>query len=212
MKTIFLVPLLLCGCGASPEGANSSECLDDLDNDGDGLYDCADPDCAGSVECGASSPSVPPPIGGSAGTNNPGLVCDFEGTFQLQSITCDGVSATAEWGQNYTSSTLSVADDGTGFGTCTMTLQLASPLCATREDFRLLSGEGAMIQMWFDGISFCDPGACAHTPDHDVCTIGDRNWGGPYPLNMTGGSGITFTDLFAPALPTCIGTVTSVWQ
>ena len=30
---------------------NAGECLDGLDNDGDGFYDCDDPDCKGSDDC-----------------------------------------------------------------------------------------------------------------------------------------------------------------
>ncbi len=50
--------LLLCattiGCGrllSGTEGANAGECADALDNDGDELYDCDDPDCAASPDC-----------------------------------------------------------------------------------------------------------------------------------------------------------------
>jgi hypothetical protein len=56
MKVRFLavfVPLAL-GCAGvfgTTEGRNPSECADDADNDGDGLFDCSDPDCAGSAAC-----------------------------------------------------------------------------------------------------------------------------------------------------------------
>ncbi len=33
------------------EGRNPGECADGADNDGDGAYDCDDPDCAGSPDC-----------------------------------------------------------------------------------------------------------------------------------------------------------------
>lgn len=36
---------LLVACVA-PEGRRASECVDDADNDRDGLFDCEDPDCA----------------------------------------------------------------------------------------------------------------------------------------------------------------------
>jgi hypothetical protein len=47
-----LIPLSLCvfGCGA-PEGKAPGDCADALDNDGDGLYDCDDPDCVEDDEC-----------------------------------------------------------------------------------------------------------------------------------------------------------------
>ncbi|HCP47752.1 MAG TPA: hypothetical protein DIU15_17055, partial [Deltaproteobacteria bacterium] len=33
------------------EGMVAGECSDDADNDGDGLFDCDDPDCAGAQAC-----------------------------------------------------------------------------------------------------------------------------------------------------------------
>lgn len=39
------------------EGDDANECSDDADNDQDGLFDCADPDCAGSQACGAADSS-----------------------------------------------------------------------------------------------------------------------------------------------------------
>jgi hypothetical protein len=42
--------LLLLGC-RNPEGYAPAECTDALDNDGDGLYDCDDPDCADAPAC-----------------------------------------------------------------------------------------------------------------------------------------------------------------
>ena len=57
----FAVLLLLAGlwgCSdvtiareAEREGDDPGECADDADNDGDGLFDCADPDCAGAEAC-----------------------------------------------------------------------------------------------------------------------------------------------------------------
>jgi len=40
--------LLLPACTEPWEGQNPGECTDEADNDGDGLYDCADPDCFAS--------------------------------------------------------------------------------------------------------------------------------------------------------------------
>ena len=64
--------MLLPACGSedSPpniEGDQPGECTDDADNDRDGLFDCRDPDCAGSAACseatepgdGVKDPSAP---------------------------------------------------------------------------------------------------------------------------------------------------------
>jgi len=50
--TLVSVALLLC-CSAimEKEGDQDGECNDALDNDGDELYDCDDPDCADYYEC-----------------------------------------------------------------------------------------------------------------------------------------------------------------
>ena len=51
----FLVPVALmlpCSCSKTHvEGHAPGECSDRADNDGDGLYDCGDPDCAGAPVC-----------------------------------------------------------------------------------------------------------------------------------------------------------------
>ena len=49
---------LLIGCPASFEGDAAGECSDDADNDQDGLFDCADPDCAGAAGCAGDDDDV----------------------------------------------------------------------------------------------------------------------------------------------------------
>ncbi|MBN2716547.1 MAG: hypothetical protein JXX14_11890, partial [Deltaproteobacteria bacterium] len=56
----FVFPAVI-GCGddsggapADIEGDVAGECSDDADNDRDGLFDCYDPDCAGSSFCKGS--------------------------------------------------------------------------------------------------------------------------------------------------------------
>lgn len=48
-RVLLAIPLTLLVLGAGcqrPEGNQSGECRDNLDNDGDGAVDCYDPDCA----------------------------------------------------------------------------------------------------------------------------------------------------------------------
>jgi hypothetical protein len=53
----LLLPMLT-SCGddgsAAKEGDAAGECKDGADNDSDGLFDCKDPDCSGSSDCGGS--------------------------------------------------------------------------------------------------------------------------------------------------------------
>jgi hypothetical protein len=41
-------------------GAGAQACADNVDNDQDGLFDCADPDCARTPQCGAPVPLLSP--------------------------------------------------------------------------------------------------------------------------------------------------------
>ena len=51
-RTLVLAAVLACGCSlVGSEGDQDGECNDALDNDGDDLYDCDDPDCADYWEC-----------------------------------------------------------------------------------------------------------------------------------------------------------------
>ena len=56
VRAISLLALLLLvlptSCSETHrEGHAPGECSDRADNDGDGLYDCGDPDCAGAPVC-----------------------------------------------------------------------------------------------------------------------------------------------------------------
>ncbi len=47
-----IAAILGCAGLAGAEGANPGECLDGIDNDGDGIADCVDTDCVDAAECG----------------------------------------------------------------------------------------------------------------------------------------------------------------
>jgi Protein of unknown function (DUF1566) len=54
MRKILLasVTMLLFGaCGQQPEGTTDGDCSDELDNDGDGRYDCEDDGCLAATYC-----------------------------------------------------------------------------------------------------------------------------------------------------------------
>ncbi len=51
MKPAILVLLLALTACSDPEGSYAGECLDNIDNDKDGLVDCEDDDCSGSSDC-----------------------------------------------------------------------------------------------------------------------------------------------------------------
>ena len=47
----ILLLIIVSGCPAPNEGTQPGDCIDEVDNDGDGLFDCADAGCAGSPMC-----------------------------------------------------------------------------------------------------------------------------------------------------------------
>ena len=58
LRLLFLLPLfpvLACGESGGSEGATLSECIDGLDNDGDGAIDCLDADCLSYGVCWADT-------------------------------------------------------------------------------------------------------------------------------------------------------------
>ena len=62
MRMAFMAVGLLTSCTFDFkeriwEGKNPGECGDAADNDGDGQYDCDDPDCANTLDCGGTGES-----------------------------------------------------------------------------------------------------------------------------------------------------------
>ncbi len=111
--TFVAVGLLtaLCACradtvmiGEDKEGLLPATCSDGLDNDGDGLLDCEDPDCAGSGEEGAPGPCE--------------QVCAAEGESCEVDPCCQPFACSAQ--ANGTSQcAASIDDDGDGYATFT---------------------------------------------------------------------------------------------
>jgi len=64
VSTCFLAFIPACAGWFAHEGRNAGECSDEADNDGDGLFDCDDPDCTGSAACDEVDTAEP------AGTDN----------------------------------------------------------------------------------------------------------------------------------------------
>ncbi|MFH1467780.1 MAG: hypothetical protein ABIO70_25565 [Pseudomonadota bacterium] len=74
--------LLLSACRHT-EGMEPGECADAADNDGDGLYDCDDPDCSGAPDCHA-------PEGDGAGECDDGIDNDGDGKEDCDDSDCAG--------------------------------------------------------------------------------------------------------------------------
>jgi hypothetical protein len=59
MVRFFLIAGLLGGCADLHEGMQAGECLDGLDNDGNGIVDCADLGCMASPDCATEDQDTP---------------------------------------------------------------------------------------------------------------------------------------------------------
>jgi hypothetical protein len=66
--------------GFRVEGTEAGDCEDNADNDADGLFDCADPGCAGSSVCAPEVDGGTGGIGGNAGTGGEGGIGGIGGT------------------------------------------------------------------------------------------------------------------------------------
>jgi hypothetical protein len=59
LAIVSATALLAMGCSKAPEGINTGECVDLMDNDVDGLVDCFDPDCVAAGACGDVDTTTP---------------------------------------------------------------------------------------------------------------------------------------------------------
>lgn len=69
--------LLLCflgiaGCGGKGEGAEPGDCINGLDDDENGLLDCADPGCLNAPDCEDAADSASVPEASDSGANTGG--------------------------------------------------------------------------------------------------------------------------------------------
>jgi hypothetical protein len=83
-NTSLLIVLMVSVLACTPdegsearEGMNAGECADGADNEGDGLYDCDDPDCFGAPDCDDVSGGDTDPVEDTA--TKPGTSCDDHG-------------------------------------------------------------------------------------------------------------------------------------
>ena len=78
--------LLFAGC-LDIEGDGVGECTDEADNDADGWFDCDDPDCFGSPDCGDHDDSaVPLELSESLGFDATYLGCSGERNAELRNV------------------------------------------------------------------------------------------------------------------------------
>lgn len=167
---VLLVALACVAPGCGDDGGESSvqACGDEIDNDGDGLTDCSDSDCAHLDSCNIAgcSPS------NCAGCCGAGGTC-FDGTEQnscgFQGMACDTCSlgetcSMAECRAIRENCTNGTDDDQDGAADCLDTQCALEPACATCT----VAAAGQLIT---DSCTVSDICVCSGT--EDFCTDGD---------------------------------------
>jgi hypothetical protein len=76
--SVFAMSLACLGKKKAVEGQAAGECSDDADNDGDGLFDCNDDDCAGASACLEESDTVSPDDDDDDDDDEPLAIASFE--------------------------------------------------------------------------------------------------------------------------------------
>lgn len=155
-----------CGSGLSCRADRScvpgeANCADGVDNDGDGLLDCADPDCA-DQPCGPGSTCLQPPLcaSGVCGTPEPVACADPSG------ICLAGATCFLDAGCRFTR----VLDAGTA---CAGGRCLADGGCVAPETGAACANG---VDDDFDGLVDCADPDCngASCEDGDACTIAQQ--------------------------------------
>ena len=139
------------------EGTNAGECTDGADNDADGLFDCNDPDCAGSPDCSEANT----PGGCSDGADN-----DQDGLFDCDDPDCIGDEACGDGieGNDAGECEDGIDNDGDGLTDC------EDDDCAGFEGCDDYEGDepGECTDGEDndnDGLTDCDDEGCAGSPD-----------------------------------------------
>jgi hypothetical protein len=133
--------------------------------------------CAGDTKDSSTETALPPaPTGGtdtdSETDTSPPPACPYEGTWTLQSITCDGVDATASYTAAVESTTLVATASPSGG--CYVEIFLASTYCTEAEEIDASALSNDVWTVLGFGISSCKPAACTFDALDAPCAVGDR--------------------------------------
>jgi hypothetical protein len=131
--------------------------------------------CAGDTKDSSTETALPPaPTGGtdtdSETDTSPPPACPYEGTWTLQSITCDGVDATASYTAAVESTTLVATASPSGG--CYVEIFLASTYCTEAEEIDASALSNDVWTVLGFGISSCKPAACTFDALDAPCAVG----------------------------------------
>jgi hypothetical protein len=210
------VVALQTACGVlkkDPEGNDAGECSDAADNDEDGLFDCLDPDCAGSPDCTGTSTGAGTTTGGTVtmgtttGNTNPGgNQCRWEGTWQVNQAFCFSFDITNDWNDVYADTVMTVSDDGSGSGNCAVVFEWVGGQCTEQEEWTILYDlSDSKMEIRFHGIVSCNPDACEFWVDEGPCLLGDRIAADPilHDVDVLQDGLIRISEILSAGYPSC---------
>jgi hypothetical protein len=114
---------------------------------------------AGPADTGGPLPTTPTTVASS---------CPWVGDWQVGQVSCGAVDLTDTWHATYSSSDLTLRDDGAGG--CEVQLVRQDDDCSERQRW-VLSPVGAQWSLHFDTVEVCSPTRCTLGPQ--VCEEGD---------------------------------------
>jgi hypothetical protein len=161
LLTLLLAAGTWTACGDDDGGGGEQACDDGIDNDGDGLTDCDDDDCADDPICDVTSELD---CGDAIDNDGDGLTdCDDDDC--ADDPLCDGVEVNCDDG---------VDNDGDGLTDCDDEECFDDPACETGET---ACDDG--VDNDGDGLTDCDDDDCADDAACQIVVCGDTDLGTP---------------------------------
>lgn len=218
MWCISWLALALMGCvgGEDIEGNDPRECVDGVDNDEDGQFDCFDSDCANSPDCnlggttGGQNGTGGPPVtsGTSPATTGPVGVpgCPWAGTWEVWGAYCDGLDVTADFDADFSTVSMVIESD------CGVDISLRGDSCLEVESQIWTQTPGGAT-VTSSGITACQPNNCRFDDADLGCQQGDRT-ATPVtiPIENVGTQTIVTSGLLSTAWNGCPGGLRLRWQ
>jgi hypothetical protein len=102
-------------------------------------------------------------------TATTGGSCPWTGDWTLTAVSC-GSFPFDGWFVDHDSAALTAAPHASGG--CELTIEVTGPACARTEVWRVTDPVGTEADATYEGITACDPDACAFTVEEPTCAVG----------------------------------------
>ena len=158
-----------------------------------------------------------PNTGTSTGSTPTGLVCAWEGTWDLAKAFCSQIDLAAEgtFFDRYTATTMVITDTGNGDGNCDVTFHWEGPACAETEIWEISGADAAdQMSIRFTGITACNPDSCQFDASDDDCLVGDRTDANvqSFDLDLLQAGQFRLTGLLDFSYPECVLDFITEWR